>query len=195
MLLYFAYKALFKHMAINWYSPAVVVAFVFVVNKMLILNYKKWFYIGVAIATTLTLLIKFPDQFYLKYDANSKSRVMGLKEGAYEFMKMVPKDSLICTDYYSTSSILNYYFPQDSKRVIEVFTYDRKSDYDFWYDINSYDGKSCYVFAKGKLNNQEKSLCQDIKLIKTYVYKKEPYSKRKFYFYKCNKLLIKDRLK
>ena len=190
-LMYFLYKALFKQMALNWYAPAIFIGMVFVVNNMQKDGFKKGIKIGFFVSISLMLLVKFPDFFGLQKDTNSKSRVMGWKEATERFDKITPKNSLICTDYYSSSSMLNYYLKDRRGKIIEAFSPDRKSDYDYWYDLDSFNGKGCYLFFKGKMNQKERNLRHNVKLLETFEYNHPPYSKRKFYFYKCDMLTLR----
>ena len=184
LLLFFAYKALYARMLLNWFAPMIFGGVIFIAyfankNKKVLL----W---GVMVSVILSLLIRFPLFFHLPKEANIKNRVFGYEMAIKDFKKYIKKDYLVCTDYLTNSAMLEYYLKLPS--VYDPFT-TRMSYYKFKYKDFDYSGKNCIVFSDNEISKKLKKQCKEFKLIKKFEAKKDGFKTRDFYFYECRSLL------
>jgi len=183
LLIFFAYKSLRAHMALNWFAPMAIGGVIFV--AYFVVKNKKLLILSFAISIVLSLLIRFPTFFHLPKSANIHNRVFGYKLAIDEFKKYIKPNYLICTNYLTNSAMLEYYL--DIKNVYEPFT-ARMSYYKFKYKNFDYKNKNCIVFSDDEISKDLQKQCKSFRLLEKFEAKKDGFKTKKFYFYECNQL-------
>jgi 4-amino-4-deoxy-L-arabinose transferase-like glycosyltransferase len=184
VLLFFLYKGLSRPLSYNWFSLAAVSATIYMGGLLERMGQRRRLIIGIAIAVLMSALIKFPDPFKLPPMANMKSRVMGFEEALAQFDDKVPADAWLCGDYYSTTSIAAYHLGHDRSRVLEPFTANRGSDYDYW-QSEPQPYLDCYLFIDRKPKKTVKELCTTLQRLNHYDYRDPRYLPREYDLYHC----------
>jgi hypothetical protein len=191
---FFGYKSIYKEMALNWYAPAAILGLIFVAGMLERQNRKFTYLTGLAVALTITTLVKFPDQLNMPPHSTIKNRVVGYEEAVKEFSKLLPsKNALVCGDYYSTASIVAYYQPYTRESILEPFTTTRKSDFDYWEQQsakNGLEGRSCYLFMDYKISSAIRSQCREVTELGNFVFNDPRYAQKYFYYYYCDNSVL-----
>lgn len=184
IFLFFAYKALFKKMALNWYAPALLSLIPFVAIYINRFNLKKLFISSLVVSIALSFVIKFPDIFVPK-SINPKYHFVGYKEAVDAFKEYTKgEDAPICSDYYSTTAVLNYFMPEHKSAISSIFS-TRPNMYTVWEKEESVEFKNCFGFIeRDEIKENIRQKCE-IKNEKEFIYKSKEAKDKKFIFFEC----------
>jgi len=185
IVLFFGYKALYKKMELNWYAPLLITLIPFISVYIRRYNLKKLFVSSLVLSVILSVVIKFPDSLLPK-NANPKNHFAGYEEAAEKFKEYIKeKDGVLCSDYYSTTSILNYFLPEYKGTVSSILS-TRPNMYTIWEKEKDAKLKSCLAFIeRDEIKSSIKERCEKIENIEKFVYKSASTSDKTFFFFEC----------
>lgn len=177
ILLFFAYKDLYKNMELDWVAPAyiggtVLVAIIISKNKLI-----KTFKIGLIVALIFTILGRIGLMFFLPYVQN---RMYGNKQAVRALESYAKKGDHFYGSDLEMAACLKFYLPHHP--ITQVATPSKYSQYNMWQ-------------KKGYLKNglvlsmspEEYYLHQEykhVKLLKTLTFVRGIHGKKHFYIYR-----------
>lgn len=183
-LVFFLYKALFKKMELNWVAIAFIpgmILFAYTVKKY---NFKKSYKIGVYMALFITLLLHFPRLFFLPPALNLQNRISGYEEVIDHIQQYIRPGDALFGDRLNRAAIFTYYTDGHPRSYIP--TPSRFSSYTLWdKDIDFSKMSGIYYSPDNEIKNLQK-VFNKVELIEKYIVKKNGFSDKEFYIYRCN---------
>lgn len=192
---FFAYKAAFKHMELNWYAPLVlsttVLAAIYAAN---IARRRQKILIAASLLLlllnlVLVAMIRYPGALGLSNKMNLHYRIFGEDLAIAEYAKIHAKykNDLACADYYDRAALMSFYLPGKPK-VHEPFS-GRINMFEFWNLDFDYRGKNCLLLVDAPLKKQYAANCSSVELIKKLQFSHQNFARRDFYIYRCQQML------
>lgn len=185
ILLFFAYKALYKPMALNWYAPALMTLIPFLAIRIRMMGLKKSLIASVAVALVFTAVAKFPALFLPK-KLNPEYRLFGYEEAVGAFREYIrDKKGPLCADYYSTASVLHYYLGETDRHISSSLS-PRPNMYTLWDDEEGIKAQSCLAFVEhSKLQSHIKEKCPRISDVHYETIPGDTTRDKHFIFFRC----------
>jgi 4-amino-4-deoxy-L-arabinose transferase-like glycosyltransferase len=179
---FFLYKSLFKKMSLNWGAVAVISGMVICAHLIVRLNLKRIFLSGLALSVLMTLLMQFPELFFLPPKFNMLNRLYGPKEAVEKLQQYIKPDDTLFADHLRRASMLSFY-TKGHPRVL-IPTPSRKSEFTIW-DKGIAFNKLKGIYLSKRPNSKElERIFGNVRLLKREVIRQKGFKKKTFYVYR-----------
>jgi len=179
---FFLYKSLFKKMHLNWGAIAVISGIMLCAYLIDHLKLKKIFAYGVAISFLMTLLIQFPQMFFLPPKFNMLNRLYGPKKAVKQLQRYIKPGDALFADHLRRASMLSFY-TKGNPRVF-IPTQSRFSQFNLWDKGAPFSKMKGIYFSKIPKYEELKKIFGSAQLLKREVFHREGFKKRTFYVYR-----------
>ncbi len=179
---FFSYKSLFKKMSLNWGAVVVISGMIICAHLIVRLNLKRILLSGLALSVLMTLLMQFPELFFLPPKFNMLNRLYGPKEAVEQLQQYIKPGDVLFADHLRRASMLSFY-TKGHPRVL-IPTHSRKSQFSIWDKGISFNKLKGIYFSKSKRYEELRKIFGHAELLKKMVFHKPGFRKRIFYVYR-----------
>lgn len=187
-LVFFAWKALFRKVELNWVAIAFPAATILAGAYLTEQKLTRTATLGLLVALLLTTVVMFPLAFGLPAKLNPFNRFYANRAAVEAVLTLRRDGEALLADHYTTASLLSFYAPDHP--AVSIPTSSRPSQYDIW------DGKlpkrtprGLYLTSTrqgGALSCSELEWkCGNAAFLKTLTIQEPGYLPRTFHFYRC----------
>ena len=179
---FFLYKSLFKKMSLNWGAMALISGMIICAHLIVQLNLKKVFGVGVALSVLMTLLIQFPQLFFLPPKFNMLNRLYGPKEAVEQLQPYIEPGDTLFADHLRRASMLSFYTRGHPRVFIPTRT--RFSQFNLWDEGTRFRGMKGIYLAKTPHEKELMKIFGSARLVKKEIFQREGFKKKTFYVYR-----------
>jgi 4-amino-4-deoxy-L-arabinose transferase-like glycosyltransferase len=185
ILAFFGYKALFKPMALNWYAPALLTLIPFLAIRIREFGMRRMLVASAGVALIFSFVGKFPSLVMPK-KTNPEYALFGYEEAVSAFKEYLGDyQGPLCSDYYSTTAILNYFLPDYPGYISSRLT-PRPNMYTIWEMEARPAIDACYAFVeREKIVTHLKQKCAAIDTVHKTVIPGTTTRDKTFFFFRC----------
>lgn len=179
---FFLYKSFFKKMSLNWGAAAVISGMIICAILVNRLKLKRIFTYGVATSVLMTLLIQFPQLFFLPPRFNMLNRLYGPEQAVEAVQPYIKPGDALFADHLRRASMLSFY-TQGHPRVY-IPTRSRMSQFNLWDKGVSFGKMKGIYLSRTPKYKELKQIFGSVELLKKMAFHKKGFSKRNYYLYR-----------
>jgi 4-amino-4-deoxy-L-arabinose transferase-like glycosyltransferase len=181
-MVFFFYKSFFKEMSLNWGAAALISGMILCAHLVALLRLKKILVSGVVLSLLMTLLIQFPQLFFLPPKYNMLNRLYGPKEAVQQLQKYIRPGDILFADHLRRASMLSFYTRGHPRVFIPTRT--RFSQFNVWDKHIRFSHMKGMYLSRRPNSKELQKIFGSVQLLKKMVFHRQGFRETVFYVYR-----------